>query len=268
MKCSVYIDESGETGIGKIRSNGERGASPYFVLAAAVMPSATQIVARKLLKEVEKEIPKNWKHATDLNHRQTVFFCRAAAKVNMRFFAVVSNKSTLKDYSDQIEHNSHKFYNKCTHYLLECVGQYLKGKGLFESDPDVFFEGRNHDFDALRRYIGRIKENPLNARAEFLGCFNPFGFTERAKDEEDLLKFADLAAHAVYQCVNKNDRNFNIPESRYVVELQSRFGADEKGKVLNYGLKCIHSLEDLQLDEDVQATWKGLRAKPRIPQRL
>ncbi|MGH1577532.1 DUF3800 domain-containing protein [Planktotalea sp.] len=266
MKCTVFIDESGETGIGKIRENGKRGASPYFVLAAAVMPSAIQIVARKLLKQVQDEIPKNWKHATDLNHRQTVFFCRAAATVNMRIFAVVSKKSTLKGYSEQIEHDSHKFYNKCTQYLLECVGQYLKGKGLFSSDPDVIFEGRNHNFDTLRRFIGSVKEKPLNPRAQFLECFNPFGFVERAKDEEDLLKFADLAAHAVYQCVNKTGNNFNIPEARYIVELQSRFGADENGKVLGYGLKCIHSLEEVDVDKDIQNTWKSLSAKPRVRQ--
>lgn len=264
MSCTVYIDESGDAGIGKIRSEHQAGASPYFVLAAAVMPSATQIHARSLLSKVESSIPKKWKHATELNHAQTVFFCRAAASVNMRFFAVVSKKSTLGEYSGHIERDSHKFYNKCASYLLECVGQYLKGKGLFDCDPDVVFEGRNHDFDALRRYIGKVKENPINTRAKFLGCFNPFGFVERAKNEEDLLKFADLAAHAVYQCVNKTKSNFDIPESRYVVELESRFGAVENGKVLDYGIKCIHSVEQLDLDADIKRTWQSLKANPRV----
>ncbi len=116
-------------------------------------------------------------------------------------------------------------------------------KGLFDTELEVVFEGRNHNFDALRRYIGKIKDNPINERAKFLTCFNPFSFVERAKNEKDLLKYADLAAHSVFSCVNKTETNFSIPETRYLVELQSRFGADPNGRVLDYGLKCIHSID-------------------------
>lgn len=267
MKCTVFIDESGEAGIKKIRSDGKPGSSPYLVLAASVMPTATQVHARKKLNEINEVIIKSWRHATDLNHSQTVYFARSTRVLNARYFAVVSKKSTLNEYSDEIEGDAHKFYNKCVQYLLESVGQYLKGKGLFDCDPNVIFEERNHDFDALRRFIGKCKDTPLHERAKFLQCFNPFGFTERSKEEEDLLKYADLAAHAVYQCVNKTKSNFGIPEPRYLVEMQSRFGADEKGRVLDYGIKCIHSIEQMELDADVADIWRGLKAKPRIPEK-
>jgi Protein of unknown function (DUF3800) len=96
MACSVFIDESGDLGIKTVRSDGKPGASPYFVMAAAVMPHATTIHARSVLQEVEDAIPrKNWGHATDLNHFQTVFFARKAATINARYFAVISRKATL-----------------------------------------------------------------------------------------------------------------------------------------------------------------------------
>jgi hypothetical protein len=116
VKCYVYIDESGDLGIKTVRGDAAFGASPYFVLAAAVMPHAATMNARKILKETEVTIPKQWKHATDLNHMQTVYFCRRSASLNARFFAVISNKATLNDYASQIAWDPHKFYNKCSHY--------------------------------------------------------------------------------------------------------------------------------------------------------
>lgn len=262
MKCSVFIDESGDLGIKTVRSDGKPGASPYFVMAAAVMPQATAIHARKLLDDVEAAIPKTWAHATDLNHSQTVFFARSASRINARYFAVVSRKATLGDYADEIEWNPHKFYNKCAHYLLERVGKYLSISGYDSQEPDVIFEDRNHNFDTLIRYIGKIKENPGHENALYLRHFNPFGFVTREKKEERLLKFADLASYSVYQCVNKTPSNFEIPEPRYLQELSSRFGCDGKGVILGTGIKCIHSLESLALDADIGRTLQSLRATP------
>lgn len=228
------------------------------------MPNATKFIARKQIKSFEAKFGRTWKHATELNHSQTVYFSRKSAELNLRFFAVISKKTTLSSYAEDISKSPHKFYNKCTQYLLERVGEYLKGKGMFDSDPDVVFEGRNHNYDSLRRYITKIKGNPQHTEAQNLQCFNPFGFVERSKEEEVLLKYADLAAHAVYQCVNKTPKNYLIPEPRYISELQSRFGADEDGKVLGVGLKCIHSIESIGLDSDVKQRIERLRAKPRI----
>jgi hypothetical protein len=262
MKCSVFIDESGDLGIKTVRSDGSPGASPYFVMAAAVMPNATAVHARKVLKEIEGKIPKQWSHATDLNHSQTVFFAREAAKINARYFAVISRKATLGEYATTIDWDPHKFYNKCAHYLLECVGKYLRISGFDREEPDVVFEDRNHNFDTLIRYIGKVKENPQHENATYLAHFNPFGFVTREKKDEDLLKYADLAAHATYQCVNKIEKNFHIPEPRYLSEISSRFGCDAKGIILGTGIKCIQGLDALQLDDDIKRLFSSLRAAP------
>lgn len=266
MACKIFIDESGEAGITKIRSQTTGGASPYFVLAAAVMPPAAAVHAGSVLRDVnERFSPKNWDHATDLNHSQTVFWARSATEVNLRFFAVISNKSTLGDYAELIRNNPDKFYNKCAVYLLERVGKYLSAKGLTSETPDIIFERRNHDYDAMRRYIGKIKDKPLHEDAKFLRVFNPFAIIARGKDEDPLLKYADIAAHSVYQCVNKTPTNFGIPEPRYLDELSRRFGADEKGNVLGTGIKCIHTLDDLQLDDEIKSRLLRMRASPMIP---
>lgn len=267
MKCSVFIDESGDLGIKTVRSDGKPGASPYFVMAAAVMPHAATIHARSLLKEVEDTIPKKWGHATDLNHSQTVFFARRASTINARYFAVISRKATLGTYASEIEWDPHKFYNKCAHYLLECVGKYLSISGFDSEEPHVIFEDRNHDFDTLIRYIGKIKDNPQHQNALYLRNINPFSFVTRGKNEEALLKFADLASHATYQCVNKTSNNFHIPEPRYLTEISKRFGCSTEGRVLGTGIKCIHDLDSLEVDDDIKRLLLSLRATLPIPKR-
>lgn len=262
MACTVFIDESGDTGIRRVRNDYEPGASPYFVMAAAVIPDATQIVAKSLLSEVRAKIPKKFFHSTDLNHSQTVYFARQAARLNIRCFAVVSRKDTLGDYADGIGWEPHKFYNKCAQYLLEKVGKYLASKGAMYKEPRVVFEARNHDYDAMRRFMQKIKQTPMHPDANYIGIFNPFGFVSKSKAEEPLLVFADLVSHSVYQCVNKTEKNFSIPEPRYFNELSKRFGADERGVILGNGIKCIHNLESLKLDTEIASIWSLARALP------
>jgi len=192
MNCTVYIDESGEAGISKIRTGNTGGSSPYFVLAAAVVPATQKSNLVHLLREFDDQITKNvWRHATDLNHFQKLLFCKKAAEQNVRFFAVISNKSTLEDYANRISENPQKFYNKCSVYLLEIVMAYLIAKGITDEAVDVVFEKRNHDYDAMRRYITKIKDRPLHSAARGLRILNPFAIDTKPKNEEPLLKFAD-----------------------------------------------------------------------------
>tara|TARA_R110002012_G_scaffold79926_2_gene202996 strand:+ start:131 stop:949 length:819 start_codon:yes stop_codon:yes gene_type:complete len=261
----VFIDESGDAGISTVRQPNRPGSSEYFVMAAAVMQRATVIHAGKELSRLQLEFgkKKRWKHATELNHAQRVHLCKTLSEMNIRFFGVISRKSTLRDYAAEISWEPDKFYNKCAKYLLERVGEYLGHFGGSMLEPRIVFEKRNHNYDAMIRYLNSVKENPIYPQSKHLVSVNPFGITSRSKSEEDMLRVADAASHAIYSCVNKTPDNFGNPEPRYLRELTSRFGADESGKVLGHGLKCIHSLSELELDHDIAETITKMRAVPR-----
>lgn len=262
MKFTVFIDESGEAGIAKIRDGTSRGASPYFVLGAAVFQPEAENSARQTLDAFKKKIGKtNWKHATDLGHSEKVLLARSIGNLQVRLFALISNKATLGDYKETIDSDPQKFYNKCVSYLLERVCAYLIAAGAKADEIKVTLERRNHDYDRLIRYIGKVKENPLNPASISLRILNPFSITTKAKGEEDLLEIADFVAHAVYQLGNKIPSNYEIPEPRYFQELSSRFAGDNKGVVTGAGLKCIHSLEQLKLDFDVEKIVRNARAR-------
>lgn len=259
---NVYIDESGEAGIAKVRTESSPGASPYFVLGAAVCRVSDEPKVIEAFQKFRDEIgKKSWKHATELGHPEKVLLARTLGKVPARFFGVISNKSTLGEYAEKIRKDPQKFYNKCTTYLLEIILSYSIRRGFSAGDVRVVFEERNHDYDRMIRFVSAIKKNPMYEPSKALRDFNPFAMTRIAKGESEMLDVADFVAHALLQAAHKIPANYNIPEPRYIRGMQSRFGCSESGIVLGSGIKCIHSLENLKLDSDVQGILKRLRAE-------
>ena len=262
MTFTVFVDESGEAGILKVRDKERPGASQYFVLGAMVAQNAAQVHARKILNDVKNRISKKkWKHATELDHSSKVFLAREMSCLHVRYFAVISNKFTLGQYKDFIESDPQKFYNKCLSYLLERVCLYLSQFGVGEADVNVVLEERNHNYDSMLRYLGKLRENPIYEQSKSLRLLNPFSIVSKKKGEEDCLEMADFVAHAVYQCANKTPANYYIPEPRYFKEISTRFAGDASGRVLGVGLKCIHDLSSLELDEDIVALFRQTRAQ-------
>lgn len=264
MPCTVYVDESGDTGVSKIRQAGQPGSSDYFTMGAVVFQSATEIQARSLLNKLQRDFgkTKRWKHATDLSHIQRVHFCRELSRLHVRFFGLISYKPTLGKYKEFINFDPHMFYNKCATYLLERVGGYLASVDPNLTEPQIVFEERNHDYDMMIRYIGKCKENPIYPQSKMLCSINPFAITRKSKNEEDLLRIADMVSNSLYACVNKTPDNYGITETRYLEELANRFAAGQNCKILDVGIKCIHDIQDLALDPPVGKTLKGLRSSP------
>lgn len=263
LKLNVYIDESGEAGIAKIREGNSPGASPYFVMAAVVCEPTAEILAKNLVEEVKDRIGRRkWKHATDLKHAQKVFFARELNRLPVRYFAVVSKKSTLGEYSDDIEHNAHKFYNKCAQYLLESICSYIMPHVSSEDDISVYFEEMNHDYDAMIRLLLKVKKNPIRRQSRSLRILNPFCISAIKKGRNEMLEIADFVAHAVYQCANVSETNFGIPEPRYFTELSSRFAGGRQHSPIGTGLKFVHDLADVGLEPAIEEMFKSVVVSP------
>lgn len=263
MSFRVFIDESGQAGIARVRDGDVPGATPYMVLAAVVVQPAAEIEVRKAVRQFRSKIGKSsWKHATDLSHAQKALFCRTISKLPIRIFALISKKDTLEEYKDKIDSDPQAYYNKCVQYLLEKVFAYLAPSLEGSEQTSIVFERRNHDYDRMIRFLGKVKDSPIYPESRALTYLNPFSITSIPKGEEDILEVADLVAHGVFQCVNKSSSNYQLPEYRYFEELQSRFGADGRGRVLGTGLKCVHSVDAIGLDGNIREKFLSARAKP------
>lgn len=264
MGFTIFIDESGDTGIAKLRDEEGGGSSPYFVMGAIILNRSTEIVATKVLDQLQSDFhkTKRWKHATNLSHIQKVHFAQAMASIHCRAYGLVSYKPTLEGYADEINWEPHKFYNKCIKYLLEIIARDLSRFSPNWEKQRIVVEKRNHDYDALRRFLSKVKDNPIYPQSKHLHSINPFALVAKEKSDEDLLRLADFVSHALYSCVNLTPDNFFTPEPRYLNEMIGRFAADERGRVLGAGIKCIHKIEDMELTPEIRHLFPRLRAKP------
>lgn len=260
MKWTLLVDESGDTGISKVRTSTSPGSNPYLVLGAVLIPDRNLSFAQKKLSSIEAKLGRSWKHATDLNHFQTVYACRETSKLQARFFGLFSNKDTLSEYKDEIKADPQKFYNKCVVYLLERVGMYLSTFSLNCEDHSIVLEKRNHDYDRMIRYLEKCKNNPFYPQAKSLKNINPFSIVAKSKNDEPLLRFADLVSFSLFQCVNVSKSNFEIPETKYLVELSDKFACDKTGRIRGVGFKYIHSFNQIKFLPEVKAVIQALRA--------
>ena len=251
---SLFIDESGEAGIKKIKGGGKSGASPYMVLGAALICNDDLEGVRKHISDVANSVGKSDIHCNKLNHRQKKYVCRSMANVPAVFFGLISKKTTLGWYKDKIDGNHAMYYNKCASYLLEIVGKYQLEKGIPPESLDIIFEEGGFDYPKLRSLIARSIRTPFHPNAANLRGIDPYKIVSMEKGEEPLLELADVVAHALYKCCDKSERMYEIPEPQYLSEILDKFYHDPKSKhVCNHGIKPIHDVRKLGLDDDVVA---------------
>lgn len=234
-------------------------------MAAVVCQPTAEVLAKNALSDAKDKIgKKSWKHATELGHTQKVFLARELNRLPVRFFAVISRKQTLGSYKSEIKGNAHKFYNKCAQYLLESICSYLAPHLTSEKDLNIYFEKMNHDYDAMRRFLMKVRDKPVYSHSLSLRSLNPFGISTLKKGENDMLEIADFVAHAVYQCANLTDSNFGIPEPRYFLEISSRFAGDERNCPNGVGLKFIHDLKSMKFEPEIETMFRSVKVTPPV----
>ncbi len=259
MRCFFFIDESGDSGIGRIRTANTPGASPYMTLGGALIREANLVSARNKLDEIRQKIGREL-HCNTLNHQQKVFFSRELNEIKVLLFGVISRKETLGNYIDEI--NNRLYYNKCAQYILETLGHAAKRFKIPPYDIHIVFEKGNFDYDKLKNLVRKCQLNPIHERAKLLQYIQADNITSKEKAEESLLSLADIVAHSLFKCIDKNQNNFFIPEPRYLDEISPKFYSSKKDKsVINFGIKAVHSVKQLQLDRDIQTILSHLKSQ-------
>lgn len=250
-KFTLLIDESGEAGIAKVRSENSGGASPYMTLGAVLIKEENRRCIEETLGRLCSDFGRNELHCSRLNHNQIVKFSKEVAELDVKFFGVISRKETLRDYKKLILSDSGKYYNKCVQYLLERVGLFSRMAGIKAEDIEIIFEEANLNYARMKAFLRACQRNPRHRSTENLKYIDIEGIKSKKKGEEKILQIADLIAHALYRCVDKSKGNYGISEVRYLRELSGNFFVDsDSKKVCGSGLYCVHSVKDLGVDNE------------------
>lgn len=262
-RFTIFIDESGEAGIGKVRSESSSGASPYMTLGASLISNQSRKAIEDKLDKIKHEIGKKSLHCSQLKHYQLLHFAREITQQKMRLFGVISRKATLGSYKATIADDSSMYYNKCSQYLLERVGWFMETRKIPPRNLDIIFEKANVDYEKMRNLLSICQSNPKHPNTKRLQNIAIPNIAVKDKSEEPLLQVADLVAHALYKCVDKQTKNFGITEPRYLRELAPHFfGHPDNQTVVGAGLYCVHSTRDLEMDSDVEEVLNNMVATP------
>ena len=265
QRFTLFIDESGDSGIGFVRSaETSKGSSPYMTMGAALIGNDHLEDARETLERIRIDTGKKDLHCSELKHYQKLFFIREISRHKKRLFGVISYKETLGAYKGTIEDNSKLYYNKCAQYLLERVGWFMEVNDIPPENLDIVFEKGNFDYDRMKVLLRKCQQNPAHPMTARLRHIKISNIAVKSKGEEPLLQMADLVAHALYKCVDKQDKNFFITEPRYLRDLSPGFFGDPKTQaVAGAGLYLVHKMSDLNLDPEVEEVINAMVAEPR-----
>lgn len=229
-----------------------------MTLGATLIETDKLNVFREYLAKICTKFNKETLHCKNLNHFQKVYLAKKIAKAPITIFGAISLKSTLGWYENEIQRNSKKYYNKCAQYLLECLGDWMQSNRYERHQLDIVFEEGNFEYEKLRNLIRKCQDTPKATsklqmdRIKLLRFISADKISAVPKPEEPLLQMPDLVAHALYKCVDKPNSCYRLTEPRYFLEIRERFFHDpHTGNVIGKGLKAIHSINHLKLDEDI-----------------
>lgn len=235
-----------------------------MTMGAALIINESHQAVRETLERVRNDIGKKELHCSELNHYQKLFLIREISRHKKRLFGVISYKETLGGYKDTIEGSSKSYYNKCAQYLLERVGWVMEANNIPPENLDIVFEKGNFDYERMKVLLRKCQQKPAHPMTARLKHIQVSNIAVKTKGEEPLLQMADLVAHALYKCVDKQDKNHFIAEPRYLRELSPRFfGNPNTQAVAGAGLYLVHKMSDLNLDPEVEAVIDAMMAEPR-----
>ena len=263
MNYTVFVDESGDQGINKIRTSSSGGQSPYLTLGAALVKDDDigEITAK--IKQIADEVKGNQResfqiHFSQMKHKEKVYVCQKFAQLPVIFLGLISKKGTLGGYAQQIKHESAKYYNKNIEYLLEIVGQLFSQHNIgFDKHQIIFEEIKNFNYQQTKNYIDTVRANPMHQKAHQLKHINPSRIESEEKSNAPLLCLADCVAYSLHQCCQDWK---GVYEPRYIHELRSRFHCDREKYIKYSGIKFIHTIAEC-VPPDVRDFFEELKAE-------
>jgi hypothetical protein len=168
MAYTFYIDESGDAGINKVRTENEGGASPYMTMGGVLVPDTISQDIQNNLDDLRKNISlRSDLHCKSLCHESKVRFSEFVNQQDVICFGVISLKSTLGGYQKNID--SGNYYNKCSQYLLERLGIFLDAqKNILPDEVKIVFEHGNFEYQKLKGLIAKCQRNPIRPNTRYL----------------------------------------------------------------------------------------------------
>lgn len=214
-KCTVYIDEAGDLGIGR--------GTQWFVITAVIVPKESEKEIRTILTRIKSKF-----NLKEIHLRKGIDFNKTSyivAQLRNSDFVTVNvladtNMLSLKD--------SVMTYNYMCRILLERVSWYLRDHNM---RADIVLSSRGTGRDG--ELISYIKDKLLNySHNEIADVYD--NITSKTAACWDMLQLADICATSMFRAYEVNAYGFILP--CHMSNLRDHI-YQRNGSIDKYGLK-------------------------------
>lgn len=273
MAYTLYIDESGDEGIEDEQI--AAGASPLFFFGAFLILTKDIDHAKEKIADIEKRIERIGKgiHFKEIrNHSKKIRCCKDFAKLKIKAFGLISDKSQLdrKDYKKELRRWKGGYYNKNTAFLMEIIGKYCLDKDII-IDQIIFETKKNHSYTQMKNYLCAVRDDKYGLRNNLqydegwhhnANYLNFFDFQElicdKNKQEEALLSISDAIAYSLnLACITDKYGN-KIYD--YLYHMKNLFHSDENNKILGNGIKAVIDYDVMNIPQESKKFVSELKA--------
>lgn len=226
-KCSVYIDEAGDLGIGR--------GTQWFVLTAVIVNDDNEPQIRDIMRTIKKKLNLDIIHFRNLrNFEQRAFVTSALANASFEYVNVIIDTAKL-DISKLVgkrdtltEKPSIILYNHACKYLIERVSWLLRDTNR-NGTIILSSRGTSRDGELINYLNDKLLHYSWN---EISNCFT--GIYSKSADSWDMLQLADICATSMFYYHEINAYGFVTPCYTYKL---SKFLYQRNGSVNSYGVK-------------------------------
>jgi hypothetical protein len=257
----VYIDEAGDEGFGKLRTDKSGGQSRWLLLGAAIVRNADDLFLPAWRDQILERFPEKKQrdlHFRNLNHAQKVVVCQEIAQRRIAGCVTLSNKTTIPGSKwAELFKRPGQLYNFLVRWLLERVTNFcatdakdLKMKGRVKV---VFSRRGGTDYQAMNEYMclmrdGREKLPP--AGSIDWAVFSPVDIVVEVHSKWAGLQIADAITSAFFNAVEPN--GYGNLETRYANGLRNTM-IKRSGSALGFGVTPVPSLQKCQPNAEQKA---------------
>jgi Protein of unknown function (DUF3800) len=266
---TVYIDEAGDEGFGKLAAGPIGGQSRWLILGACIVSRENDLKIPAWRDQILARFPKKQKrdlHFRDLKHEQKIVVCQEISKLPLGACLTLSHKVTIpgSKYEDTFKKKGY-LYNFMIRWLLERVTAACAQKIPKCSIKLVFSRRGGTDYQTMKEYLELMrdgKEVIQPVRSIDWNVLDVDSIKVENHSKWAGLQLADCITSAFFSAVEPN--LYGNYETQYALLLKNNL-LRSKSNALGFGLTPVPSLAKCQANAEQLRFFEHFKKNEQVP---
>lgn len=268
---TVYIDEAGDEGFGKLAAGPLGGQSRWLALGACIVTRENDLKLPAWRDKILSRFPKRQSrdlHFRNLKHDQKVVVCQEIAQMPVGFCTTLSHKITIPGSRyEAVFKKPGYLYNYLVRWLLERVSSscHVKSHPVGCKIKIVFSRRGGTNYQSMIEYFRLMRDGNEVARPIRSIIWKQIDFEHIYVEDHAKwagLQFVDCLTSAFFNAVEPNC--YGNYEPTYANILRPRL-IKKNGSALNAGLVVVPSLPKSCLDASQTAFFESFQKNRQAP---